>query len=297
MEQNMPQELLRLYEAAGSAAALRRVITRRSEIFPEEEKMPLYRYFTDHPLYYPPEAVMEYIERHGKIRADQAIQPQRFTDLLDARTYSEREIGYCLFPDGSGYVAAYVIRHGSITDEMEQWYRKWRRSESRSMVYGHGNLRYKIANPADLYDCHYVNHKDEKLGTYYRRSVGGKECEIIRHGFSLEQFGVDRQRVRELNRQGCSFCGKGYYETFGEPGTNLCLSLARPCPLGGTEIRIRKWLGWRPVNGLLIRDPYTQCTQEHLKETLIQILVEREHLYSFLHELYEEYHDLPLDAD
>ena len=206
-----------------------------------------------------------------------------------------------MFPDGSGYVAAYGIRPSYITDEMEDWYRRWRKEQSHAAVYGHGNLRYKIANPADHFDSHYVNHEDDRLGTYYRRSIdlgnGGRQRQIIRHSFDLKDFGVNAERLAELEKQGCRCGGRGYFETFDVPGTTLCLSVARPCPLGGTEIRSRKWVGWRPVNGMLVRDPYTKCTEEYLKKLLIHTLVGRMHLYSFLHELYEEYHGLPSNAD
>ena len=299
-EKVFPDALRELFQPAEDRIVLRQVITKRVEIFPEEERSPLYRYYTDYPLRYPPSNIMEYIEEHGRMDPTQAIRPQEFTSLLDAQGYNEREIGYCLFPDGSGYVAAYGIRPQYITDEMERWYRRWCKEQSHAAVYGHGNLRYKIANPADHFDSHYVNHMDDLLGTYYRRSIdlgnGDRQRQIIRHSFSLEDFGVDADRLAALEQQGCK-CGRGYFETFDVPGTTLCLSVTRPCPLGGTEFRSRKWLGWRPVGGMLVRDPYTKCTEEYLKKLLIHTIAGRMHLYSFLHELYEEYHDLPTDAD
>ena len=301
MEKILPNELNDLFWPKDDRIILRQVITNRVDIFPEETQSPLYRYYTDYPLYAPPSNVMEYIDQNGCMDPEQAIQPQDFTNLLNADCYDEREIGYCLFPDGSGYVAAYGIRPSYITDEMEDWYRKWCKEQSCVAVYGHGNLRYKIANPADHFDCHYVNHEDGRLGTYYRRSIdlgsGGRQRQIIRHSFDLKDFGVDAEWLAELEKQGCRCGGRGYFETFDVPGTTLCLSVTRPCPLGGTEIRSRKWVGWRPVNGMLVRDPYTKCTEEYLKKLLIHTLVGRMHLYSFLHELYEEYHDLPTNAD
>ena len=42
---------------------------------------------------------------------------------------------------------------------------------------------------------------------------------------------------------------------------------------------------------------YREFTEEYLKKLLIHTIAGRMHLYSFLHELYQEYHDLPTDAD
>ena len=47
----------------------------------------------------------------------------------------------------------------------------------------------------------------------------------------------------------------------------------------------------------LVRDEKTYCTEEYLKKVVIHTLVEWEHLYTFLPELYAEYHDQPIDAD
>ena len=277
----------------------RKVIPIGTSFFSEEEKMPLYRYIKNYPMRYPDKKLMEYIESPMPRKCARKLE--NWTELFRISGYDDCEIGYCLLPDGSGYIASYSVRPVGITSDMEQWYRHWSNQYSRSAVSGHGNLRYKIANPADHFDNHYVNYQDDRLGIAYQESLdlgkGGKRKEIIRHPFDLRDYGLSGTKIRTLRNAGIEIGEKGYYETYDEPGSSFAVSMERPCPFGGTEIRSRKWIGWRPVNGKLVRDPSTRCTEEMLKEMLIHMIVEREHLYSLLPELYEEYHDLPEDAD
>lgn len=296
---NVASELERLFLNYAERTGYRRVIPMGTQFFPEEEKMPLYRYLRDYPMRYPDEVLIRHIEK--PIDCVAAIKPENWMDLLTVSGYDKCEIGYCVFPDGSGYVASYSVRPAGISSHMEQWYRHWSNRYSRSAVEGHGNLRYKIANPADHFDNHYVNYQDDRLGISYQESMDlgktGKRQEIIRHPFNLKEYGLTDGRVALLHNSGIDIGEKSYYETYDEPGSSFGVSIERPCPFGGTEIRTRKWIGWRPVNGVLVRDPSTRCTEESLKQMLIHMIVEREHLYSFLPELYEEYHDLPEDAD
>ena len=105
------------------------------------------------------------------------------------------------------------------------------------------------------------------------------------------------EQIARLKDAGCQLTDHGSYETFDEPGTHLCLSYSRPCPQGGIETRSREWIGWKPVNGKLVRDPATKCDEAYLRKVVIHTLVEWEHLYTFLPELYAEYKGLPADAD
>ncbi len=175
------------------------------------------------------------------------------------------------------------------------------RDQSAALQHREGDLRYKIWNYADHYDHYYENWQDGSDGIHTTESLdlgqGERMYDTIRHQFDLKDFGLTEERLKELQEAGCQTNGKGSYETFDTPGTHLCLSYSRPCPLGGVETRSREWIGWRPVNGKLVRDERTYCTEEYLKTVVIHTLVEWEHLYTFLPELYAEYHDQPIDAD
>ena len=277
------------------------VVKIRQKLFPEEEKMPLAKYFYNYPLHYPTPVEMQIIETMNPIPVEDAIAPENFMSLLKPYGYDKYELGYCMFPDGSGYVATYRVRPPYITAEMERWYRNWRNLKSKSMVPGHGNLRYKIWNYADHFDHYYVNWRNGAEGIHTTESLdmgqGDRMYDTIRHEFPLSDFGMTDEWMAELKAAGCQLTSHGSYETFDEPGTHLCLSYSRPCPQGGIETRSREWIGWRPENGKLIRDPATKCDLDYLKKVVIHTLVEWEHLYTFLPDLYAEYHDQPMDAD
>ena len=272
----------------------------RRPLFPEEEKMPLAKYFYNYEVKMPTPLEMQIIDA-GPMKLEDAILPENFTNLLKPTGYDKVEMGYCMFPDGSGYVATYRVRPPHISGEMERWYRNWRNLKSKSMVPGHGNLRYKIWLPADHFDHYYVNWIDGTDGVFTTESLdlgeGDRLYNTIRHQFDVRDFGVTEEQLKELKDAGINFNGKGSWESFDEPGSHLCLSITRPCPWGGVETRSREWIGWRPVNGKLVRDESTYCTEEYLRKVVIHTLVEWNHLYTFLPDLYAEYKDQPADAD
>lgn len=278
---------------------VRKVITKRQELFPEEKVMPLAKYYYNYPLYYPSDEVLKQIE--GPMALEDSIRPDRFLDLLRPSGYDKVEMGYCMFEDGSGYVATYRVRPAEITEGMERWYRNWRNLRSKSMIPGHGNLRYKIWNPADHVDHYYVNWVDGSEGIHTTESLdlgqGDRKYDTIRHQFDLMDFGFTAEWLASLKDAGCSTTGKGSYETFDEPGSHLCLSYSRNLPDGSVETRSREWIGWRPVAGKLVRDKRTFCDLDYLKKVVIHTVVEWDHLNTFLPDLYAEYKDLPVDAD
>ena len=272
------KDLERLFLNYAERNDYRKVIPMGTQFFPEEEKMPLYRYLRDYPMRYPAQDVMEHIENPMSMQA--AIKAADWATLLKPNGYDDGEIGFCLFPDGSGYIASYSVRPVDITPGMERWYRHWSNQYSRSAISGHGNLRYKITNPADHFDNHYVNYQDDRLGISYQESMdlgkGDRRKEVIRHPFHLRDYGLTDAKIKELQDAGVYVEEKSFYETYDEPGSSFSVTMERPCPFGGTEIRSRKWIGWRPVNGTLVRDPSTACTEAMLKEMLLHMIVERE---------------------
>ncbi|ROQ39389.1 hypothetical protein EDF46_1015 [Frondihabitans sp. PhB188] len=276
------------------------IIPVKQKLFPEEEAMPLAKYFHNYPLHMPTPVEMQ-IVNGGPMKVEDAIQPHDFMNLLKPYGYDNVELGYCMFEDGSGYVATYRVRPAHITAEMENWYRNWRNLKSKSMVPGQGNLRYKIWSPADHFDHYYINWENGSQGIHTTESLdlgeGDRMYDTIRHQFDLRDFGFTDEWAQELKDAGATSTGKGSFETFDEPGSHLCLAYSRPAPLGGVETRSREWIGWKPVNGKLVRDETTHCTEEYLRKVVIHTLVEWEHLNTYLPDLYAEYHDQPIDAD
>lgn len=271
------------------------------ELFPEEKKMPLAKYYYDYPMKDLPEALKEEILRQPMDPAD-AVKPEDFLDWLQpCGKYLKHENGYCMFEDGSGYIATYMKIPAEVEPKRMFWYLKWLNVHSKSMVLGHGNLRYKIWNPADHFDHYFINWTDISDGIHTTESLdlgeGDRQYNTIRHNFNLRDHGLTDEKMAELKTSGCPVNEIGAWESFDEPGAHLTLGQIRPCPDGGHERRSVEWIGWRPSNGRLIREPRTHCDEAYLRKVAYHTLIEWHHLLEFINDLYEEYHDRPIDAD
>ena len=78
------------------------------ELFPEEKKMPLAKYYYNYPVH-DLGPIEKQILAAGPMNAEKAIRPENFLDLYKpVGEYDEIEMGYCMYPDGSGYVATYT---------------------------------------------------------------------------------------------------------------------------------------------------------------------------------------------
>ena len=272
----------------------------KQKLFPEEEKMPCAKYYYDYPMR--DLSPLEWqIINSGPCKVEDAIRPENFMSLLKPTGYDKVEIGYCMFEDGSGYVATYRVAPPNVTPEMLRWYSSWMNIHSKGMVLGHGNLRYKLWNPADHFDHHYVNWVDGSDGIYTTESLdlgeGERQYDTIRHQYPLKDFGMTDEWMKELTDAGCKVRANGSWESSDHPGAHLCLAYERPCPSGGIECRSREWIGWRPKDGKLIREPRTECSVEYLRKVVIHTLLEWHHLYDFLPDLYAEYKDKPFEED
>lgn len=267
------------------------------ELSPEEKKMPLAKYYL--PLD-PPDPLRQQLIDAGPMDPKDAILAKNFLDLLmPPGVYSKVEHGYCMMPDGSGYIALYERSDPRVTPEMNGWYMRWMNFHSKSMVPGQGNLRYKIWMPLDHIDHSYVNGKDRSGGIRTLETLdlgaGSKPIESIHHRISVRDYGLSEEREKEYKDMGYSI--RIAWESFEIPGSHFCFSVTRPCPLGGTETLSREWIGWRPVDGKLVRDEATPVDEAYLRNVVIHNIVEHAHLPKFLPALYAEYKDQPLDAD
>lgn len=271
------------------------------ELFPEEKEMPLAKYYYNYPMH-DLGPLEKQILNLGPMDPAKAIKPEDFLDTLKPYgEYDDVEMGYCMFPDGSGYVATYTRIPPKVDVKKMYWYMGWLNHRSKSMVFGHGNLRYKIWNPADHWDHHFVNWHDGKDGIFTTESLdlgeGDRKYDTIRHNYNLRDYGLTDERIKEITDSGCKVKETAGWESFDTPGAHLTLAQIRPCPLGGYERRGREWIGWRPYEGKLIREEATPCDEAYLKKVVIHTLIEWNHMLTFVNDLYEEYHDKPIDAD
>ena len=266
-----------------------------------EQLMPLAHFYYDYPMKDLPEDVKKKIFGQPMNSAD-AIPPEHFTDwLLPKGVYNNHENGYCMLPDGTGYIATYMPIPENVDVKKMFWYLNWLNVHPKSQPAGTGNLRYKIWNPADHWDHYFINWQDSSEGIHTTESLdlgeGDRQYDTIRHSFNLREYGLTQERIDELKASGLNVKETSDWESFDEAGCHLTLGQIRPRKEGGWERRSVEWIGWRPKDGKLIRDTRTKCDEAYLRKVAYHTLIEWYHLMDFINELYDTYHDLPIDAD
>ena len=271
------------------------------QLTPVERNMPLAHFFYDYPMKDLPKEVKDEIFAQP-IDPAEVIPAQEFTNwLLPIGQYSDHENAYCMFPDGSGYIATYMKIPDNVEVKKMFWYMNWLNFHSKSQPAGTGNLRYKIWNPADHWDHYYVNGKDKSEGVHTTESLdlgeGDRKYDTIRHAFNLREYGLSDKKIEELKAAGTPVPETSDFESFDEPGFHLTLGQIRPRADGGWERRSVEWIGWRPENGKIVREPRTKCDEAYLRKVAYHTLIEWYHMMDFINDLYETYHDLPIDAD
>lgn len=266
-----------------------------------ERNMPLAKYYYDYPMKDLPEDVKKQIFAQP-IDPKEAILAEHFLDwLLPLGVYTDHENAYCMMPDGSGYITTYMKIPENVDVKKMFWYLNWLNIHSKSQPAGTGNLRYKIWNPADHWDHYFVNWKDASEGVHTTESLdlgeGDRKYDTIRHSFNLREYGLTQEKINQLKASGCPVKETSDFESFDEAGFHLTLGQIRPCLEGGWERRSVEWIGFRPENGKIVRESRTKCSEAYLRKVAYHTLIEWYHMMDFINDLYEEYHDLPEDAD
>ena len=271
------------------------------ELSSVERQMPLARFFYEYPMKDLPKEIKDVVLGQPMDSAD-AVTPEHFIDWLQpCGSYLAHENGYCMLPDGTGYIATYMRIPETVDVKKIFWYLNWLNIHPKSQPAGTGNLRYKIWNRADHWDHYFVNWEDTSEGVHTTESLdlgeGDRKYDTIRHSFSLRAYGLTDEKIAELKASGCPVRETSDWESFDEPGFHLTMGQIRPCMTGGWERRSVEWIGWRPKDGKLVREPRTKCSEAYLRKVGYHTLLEWNHMLDFINDLYETYHAMPADAD
>lgn len=271
--------------------------TKFPELYPEERKMPMSKYY-DIPLAAPGPLAQALLDL-GPCDPSRAVLPEHMADLIDVEEYADMSYGYCMLPNGAGYVAFCVDYGPNVTPEMIGWYWRWVNIPPKGTIEGHGNLKYKILHQIDHLDHGFVNKKDYSGGVYTLESLdnGGGEPAVgsYHHGYNLEEYGIPAEKLHALRNAGGA--ARGIYETFDIPGTHLCMNVTRTSPKGTTERISWEWIGYKPVNGVFVRDESTPVDETYLRNVLIHNEIEHARMAQILPDLYREYSGQPDDAE
>lgn len=268
------------------------------ELLPEEKELPVSKFYTDYPLY-KPNPLQQQILDAGPMDPSDAISVDRWLDLIKVKETPKVVYGYTMMPDGSGFYIEYSVTPPTWSGKWRRWYGNFYNHYSKSMTPEMGNLRYKIWNPLEHWDHHFVNGDNDKDGVWSLEMTEGTDprsgIAAVSHNIDLKDYGLSPEFEKELEENDCR--ASACWEEFDGPGHHLVLRFSRPCPLGGRENINCEWLGYYAKDGKIIRDPETTVSEEILKKILIHNTCERAHLLQVLPDLYEEYKDKPLDAD
>ncbi len=214
----------------------------------EQDRMKSYfKYYDVEMVPAAPERYEEVLK--GPIRPDQALKFQDRNRLFEPG-YLEKEVGYCVMPDGSGYVANLTFMPG-VTVEMFDWWFAW---------HGLDNLRYTVWNHFDHYKAESMQKQralDPDLTTrekYWNTThhvvedIGlGAEGLFINFKYPGD-LGFDMSKVG-TEACGTIVCARGYGEgqpPFSGVDTIMCHFIREV--EGGVELRTRFWMGWSVKN-------------------------------------------------
>jgi len=221
---------------------------------PEEQARPYAKYYTME-LGGPDLEALELLRRDRQMDPAKALMPEDISALLDLG-YHEVETGWCMLPNGGGYIAV-LHKMPGVTVEMIDWWFAWHAIE---------DLRYRIWYPPyhlgigvdewarpRLLDpdvpvrdkCrHIIHHVTEDVG------MGAEHIDI--HFLGPEEMGFDMERFVAPN-VGTFVGGFGFSLNEHQP-PEIPAAPAIMCHFirevhGGVEWRTRFWMGYTLMNG------------------------------------------------
>jgi len=205
----------------------------------EDKKKSYYKYYLEDMAQATPEHYQKVLS--GPMDPAKALPVQERNRLFEPG-YFEEEIGYCVMPDGTGYISNLVKMPG-VTGEMFDWWFAW---------HGLDNLRYTIWDREDHYRAEsmqkekgrnpLLSYKERYWDTTHRvyEDVGTGPQSITINFKNPGDMGFD---VSKIGTPACStiVCANG-----------IMCHFVREIE-GGVELRTRFWMGYAVKNRKLVR--------------------------------------------
>lgn len=267
---------------------------RSMDLTPAEQAKPYAKYFTRKPAA-PDPARLELMAR--PMDPAKALRPERINDLLNPG-YHEVETGWCILPNGAGYIANLTKMPG-VTVDMMNWWFGWHALE---------DLRYKIWYPA----CHHgisIPDSAERArvldpatpavkrfqGTTHHviEDIGSGPEDILIKFLPPEEMGFDMTRFKSP-AVGTLVGGWGKTRPVGafflRPwAPSMMCHFIRETE-DGIEMRTRFWMGYKVKNRKpkCVLPPFVKVPGKIPQGLAIHNIHEYANLASFLPELYAE---------
>lgn len=219
-----------------------------------DEKAKLYsKYFYRKPVQPAPERLAAMAV---SIDPDKALPLERINDLLNPG-YHEVEAGWCILPNGAGYIANRVPMPG-VTVEMVNWWYAW---------HGLEDLRYKLWSPAEHFAIS-MSEQDRKkvldpnrtltqkfqgITHHVIEDVGDGPANITINFLTPEDAGFDMSRftppaVATLVAANVTLAPIAAAKEAPGPGMPIfMMHFIREIP-GGIEYRSRFWMGYQVLD-------------------------------------------------
>jgi hypothetical protein len=226
----------------------------KKDLTPEEKTKPYAKYFYREPF---PPAPEKIAAMDKPIDPSKALPIEKINDLLNPG-YHEVEAGWCVLPNGAGYVANYVPMPG-VTVDMVNWWFAW---------HGLEDLRYKLWWPEGHFSISLSGDDRQKvldpkrpmplkfqgLTHHVVEDVGGGAAKIAISFLTPENVGFDMGRFKSPavgTIVSANILMAPSNPSPGIPGHEMplfMLHFIRENP-GGIEFRSRFWMGYKIVGG------------------------------------------------
>lgn len=266
----------------------------------EEKKSPIAKYYKEQLA--PPNMEPLSILLQGPMDPAKAIYPDQIDKMYEPG-YMEGETGYCILPNGCGYVAV-NNKFPGVTIEMMQWWMAWHPLEQ---------IRYRIWNPfchtsiavADV-DRDWITNPDVPLAKksqgvvhFVVEDIGAGPQDILIHFLDHEKMGLDPEKLAASKQT--VFGGYGIVSTHnGKKGALdkapvIMMHFCRETE-EGVEFRTRFWMGYRWNKGIpmCVKPENVQIPEVAPMGLAFHNVEEYSHLASFLPEIYAEFGKEPI---
>lgn len=258
----------------------------------EEEKLPFINYFHD-PLAPPNQKLLDILDQ-GPMDPAKALMPENINDLLQPG-YLEVETGYCVLPNGAGYVAVNNVFPG-CTIEMMKWWFAWHtlrpvhysiwNSERHHSIAISDSDRKKILNPNIP-----LEEKYKDVTHFVVEDIGGGFEDITILFLRPEKLGFDMSRFNKANVAEV-FCGYGVTESRSGHGPKAPAVMVHFCreTEEGLEFRTRFWMGYKVIKGKVhkVLPPHIKLPIEIPKGLAYHNVEEYSNLAAILPKVYSE---------
>lgn len=225
-------------------------MSKRPELTAAERALP-YAKFYDLPITPIPEEKLAVLAA-GPIDPSLALKIEDRNDLFKPG-YLPCEIGYCVMPDGTSFLANRTEMPG-VTPEMFEWWFAWHSLE---------DLRYRIWDPEDHYYARQQMREktlDQSLpmrertwGTVHHvlEDIGPGPDELVLEFRYPHELGYEEEKV---GTDACAalICANGHGPVPGQGVAAIMTHFVREIP-GGIELRSRFWIGYGLVDGRLVK--------------------------------------------